>query len=795
MKTASDYVNINDQHDNNHVQAKNYNMESIVMIFYENTPQASDDWKQMETYLRSTSHRIFYFTEMSSMITHFETNIDEKIFVILRGTDAVDIVPKVHLYPSVESIFILSFANDENQLSSDDYSKIVGTYQTIDQLDEVLSIQSRFVLRRLETFAIFKNQRSIKDMPKQFAHYVWFQMFNEVILQLSHGDQDKQQMIEFCRQYYHENPFTLQAIDKFEREYQPSDAIRWYTKQSFIYKILNYALRTEDISLLNVFRYYLRDLRASLIQERIPKEAGTLTLYRGTKLSRHEFDQLKENIGKVLSINGFWSTSRCRTQALTFAPTVNVSSDNFVSVLFEIQCDMVELDETVFIADIAKFSEFPHEQEVLFGLNACFQIESISIDPTVSIVKLRTSNENLPMTKFYLKQTNERIQEFGSAIVYGTLMIKQGNYDEAFNYFLSLSRQSDGLETLHIDLCLGKICDAKAEYSRAENYYNRAYDRLIELGLDRSKYAGQVFQLMGSNFYIQERLEESLSVLQKAHEIWTELFSSEHQLVGKCLNMTALVHAKLCNYDLALKYFKHRSAIQNRCYPAEHISITHYFFNMADVMNDLGKYDEAKLFIEKSLFIRDTYYSKDHTFLASCYQLYGSILYQMRDYENALRFQKRAIEIRNKHYGIATIKIYRSLYHIGNILLQQKDYMGALQYYEKALANMKKYNEFDYINEADCIDGIGHVHCALGQVSEGLHQYRKALRKNYIRLPLHHINIARSLLNIGQALVKIERKKLALLYMRRSLKIFRKHLSDNHRYIVDNLKSLEQISQ
>ncbi len=46
-------------------------------------------------------------------------------------------------------------------------------------------------------------------------------------------------------------------IDQFAREHRSEKAICWYSKQSFVYKLINKALRTEYMDLLYKFRFFI----------------------------------------------------------------------------------------------------------------------------------------------------------------------------------------------------------------------------------------------------------------------------------------------------------------------------------------------------------------------------------------------------------------------------------------------------------------------------------------------------------------------------------------------------------
>jgi len=81
-----------------------------------------------------------------------------------------------------------------------------------------------------------------------------------------------------------------------------------------------------------------------------------LILYRGLYLSENEIEILRQNVGKLVSTNGYLSTSRSRNAAVMFAN----------KVLMEIEMDMSL--ETVICADIADRSIHNYE-EVLFDID------------------------------------------------------------------------------------------------------------------------------------------------------------------------------------------------------------------------------------------------------------------------------------------------------------------------------------------------------------------------------------------------------------------------------------------
>ena len=83
----------------------------------------------------------------------------------------------------------------------------------------------------------------------------------------------------------------------------------------------------------------------------------------------HELEQFRSNENKLVSINGYLSTSRVRDIAIRYA-TDDVTRPDTVPVLYEIDC-FRDNDWPIF-ADVARFSDFPKEKEVLFDIGAVF---------------------------------------------------------------------------------------------------------------------------------------------------------------------------------------------------------------------------------------------------------------------------------------------------------------------------------------------------------------------------------------------------------------------------------------
>ncbi|CAF3825706.1 unnamed protein product [Rotaria sp. Silwood1] len=288
---------------------------------------------------------------------------------------------------AIDSIFIYSNKHNSCSIDFSVYSKLIGCFYDQNSLLKSIGTCIDLLSRQIE-FSLFNNHslNSIRNLQSKRASFLLFHLLIDVLKELPKTNEAKQQMIDLCRSYYQANPSQLYKINYFEDSYQPSDAIRWYTEDNFLHKLLNKALRTKDTFLLYLFRYYIIDLCQQIKDESnkylssLPKNV-IVKSYHGQILSKNELEILQNSIENYISPTGFFSTSEDPKIALIFA-----GDDQSNGVLFEITNDPSILDPTsiLVIASIKHFSRFPQEKEVLFGIGTTCKIEKIFYDSTIN---------------------------------------------------------------------------------------------------------------------------------------------------------------------------------------------------------------------------------------------------------------------------------------------------------------------------------------------------------------------------------------------------------------------------
>ncbi|CAF2046563.1 unnamed protein product [Rotaria magnacalcarata] len=89
---------------------------------------------------------------------------------------------------------------------------------------------------------------------------MYSKFLKEILVEIEHDNRAKTKLIDFCCDQYGDNSKELKIIDEFKRNYSPSSAIWWYTRECFTYTMSNKALRTQDIEIITKMGFFIRDL-------------------------------------------------------------------------------------------------------------------------------------------------------------------------------------------------------------------------------------------------------------------------------------------------------------------------------------------------------------------------------------------------------------------------------------------------------------------------------------------------------------------------------------------------------
>ncbi|CAF1257554.1 unnamed protein product [Didymodactylos carnosus] len=251
-----------------------------------------------------------------------------------------------------------------------------------------------------------------------------------------------------------------ETLFRFHHTYQARETIYWYTKDSFLYRLLNQACRTDHIDFMFSYRFIIHDLheqfRALYEKQRFSDQ---LIVYRGTILSKDELIMLlTPSEGKnLIWPTTFMSTSLNEDVAKIYAGKPQV--DDQIVVLQRIIIDGTKNYVNTSFANIRDASAMSDEDEILLSiaLNNASRIVNFNRD-------VAAAYNNKGLVHQYLGEYDEALLN-----IYKSLDLRQDDAtlsdQQCQRLVVERSYSHENLDLLH---------KVKAEYVEAQEEFERA---------------------------------------------------------------------------------------------------------------------------------------------------------------------------------------------------------------------------------------------------------------------------------------------------------------------------------
>ena len=485
-------------------------------------------------------------------------------------------------------------------------------------------------------FHIRKNRQETSFMYIRLLRHIFCEM-----------DSPVQTMITFCRQKYRGNAIYSKFIDELEYNYEQRTAISWYSGDSFLYKILNEALRTLDMEVLVHLRRFIKDLHEEL--SRLHEDSSTQqwsTLYRGVLMPIEKLIEFQQNEGCLLSFNQFLSTTVERETALVFAGDLNCDPD-LAAILFEIKI-ATDLSKATF-ARIDHLSQFGSaEQEVLFSIGSIFRIGS---------VELLSGTDHVHCV--HLSLTDDEDTELACLLA-------------SFRAELSNPQGYENLIQLLIDMGQNELAEQIALFyikpladGLAASVFNRSLTHL------RAGDRDEAYKLCLEGFELQRRTRSSddpklartygaLAYYYSLNNQWTQALDSYQQYVKVEQKPQALasgygsigrIYEQMKDLTHACLYYKKALDLRLQCLPPTHPELAISYLRVGSVMSDLGYCSDALDLLYKCLNIQHRSLPEYHHHIAETHSLIGSALALNDQFLKAISHYEKAIAISERALG------------------------------------------------------------------------------------------------------------------------------------------------
>ena len=237
--------------------------------------------------------------------------------------------------------------------------------------------------------------------PKSMDDY--FFNFLDCLTETESSPNGKQVFVEECQRLFVNTPSVLRVIGEFNRTYVPQQAIYWYTRNGFLYNLVNQALRRQNIEGLLLLHFFIRDLDLQLLSamDRIENNGWIqrTNLYRGQQMSLNEIEDLKENY-YMGYFHSFLSTTTNIEVARMFSGEGQIMKHEPIQpVLFQFDCSLLKLTRGA--ANIQHLSGNEAEEEILFSPLYSFSVRHVKFEEDKQVCKIECAmngdENNLPL--------------------------------------------------------------------------------------------------------------------------------------------------------------------------------------------------------------------------------------------------------------------------------------------------------------------------------------------------------------------------------------------------------------
>lgn len=362
--------------------------------------------------------------------------------------------------------------------------------------------------------------------------YFQIQFLIDCLMRTAYTSHDHKQLVAMCSEQVQNNSKDLRLLNEFATSYSSDRALWWYFQDSFLHKILNYSLESQDIRNLFLFRKILHDVQSQISQHRC---TTPIHVYRSQLMPIELLDLWISSVGQCIVINSFLSATLNEEVALTFLNNNPTAKEHYERVLLEIDADPRVVGSKPFL-HAGSLDSAPDKNEVLFLFGSIFLINNITNDES-GIYRIELTLYSDSDHEF--KQIfNEMKMKYGtgelSLLKFIEILKDLDRFDEAeehLNNYLEQLAPDHEERFLCFDL-LGSITLAQGDYETSSMWFNQALEFQQKHALKiNDAQLGEVYENLGRIFEHQRNLPQAFSHFQKAIAIYRRTLPPSHDKI------------------------------------------------------------------------------------------------------------------------------------------------------------------------------------------------------------------------------------------------------------------------
>ncbi|CAF4006457.1 unnamed protein product, partial [Rotaria magnacalcarata] len=798
---------------------ENQNSDDFLLIWLDQTLDTqSNDLRDLEK-IRDVVYSLRTYTDPTICLEDIKTWSDEKIFLIVSGTTGREFVPLIHDLAQIQAIYIFCLHKNQQTQWTSTFSKI--------KPDNIFNhVKSLIVRLKIDLFKCeyvsnmnFKVEKSIFDIHQKTTDFKWSRLLVHTLTKLIRDSKAQKEMIDHLRDYYKDNKASLDFLDDFSNNYNNEEAIRWYTRAGCLFRCLNRSFHlSEQINRLH-------------IEQKETIGCNSYTIYRGTCLSYDDIAILKANQNKLISFNGFLSTSFEKATALLFSEPSS-KDEQKEAVLFEFFVD-VDLDTTSY-AYIGLESAINDELELLFNINTIFRINQVKYDEVMKQWCVRCSLcPKSEVERLYLEVADDDNNEnHRNLYQFGILLIQAGQISRAEKFYCKLLEESRGdfKAEFNCYVGLGALFFHSSDYSRALDMYKNALDFNIQPEVIYNDMANVYVQLneyqvafesyalalsltddendthllattlanIANIYHRQSFYQQAIEIYEKVCDLFVDAYGGfcQHPKQAGLYDLMGLAYRQYGTFNKALKYYRDSLTILKDTLPSEHPTLAQCYNNIGLVFYDRGDSDSAFEYFQMTLAIYESLGYR-HSSLATVYSNLAVIFSVRHQYTLAMEYHERAISLCREFVSENHQDLAARFVDFGVTLTKQHEFDKALDLFNKARSIYENQDvdnfSIDHSRYATCYSNMADLYYEKDDFCQAFEFSTKALHIRQVCLRSDHPLIATNLHNLGSIRHRQGQYYRALGFYKRAQMLFEGVTPRNEKALAsvyDNLASL-----
>jgi len=354
--------------------------------------------------------------------------------------------------------------------------------------------------------------------------YFQVQFLIECLMRTVYTSHDHKALVEMCSEQVDHQSKDRRLLNEFERSYSADRAFWWYLQDSFLFKILNYSLESQDLRNLFLFRRVLRDVQSQIVQHRCKTP---IHVYRSQLMPTELLDSWISSVGQCIIVNSFLSATIDPDTALAFLNRDRTIKPNYERVLLEIDADPRIPGSKPFV-QTSSFDESMDKNEVIFLFGSIFLINNITCEETgIYRIELTLYTDS----EHEFKQIfNEMKTKYGSGelsqLKFIEILKDLDRFDEAEEYLNNYRERisSNDAEQILCFVLLGSIAFARADFDTSFMWFNQALEFQTQHSLIiQNSTLAEIYEYLAKIYEHKNHRPQAISFFQKAISIYQRI--------------------------------------------------------------------------------------------------------------------------------------------------------------------------------------------------------------------------------------------------------------------------------